>query len=192
MSNAKPSTFRTRDGTEFVVEVTMLTVKRVRQLLGVNVLDILGTGDELGGYVTDDVRLMDVLCAVVRPQLERMGWTDEQFVHGFDQAVLVRAVDCLLDEVASFFQEPRKGLVKKALAKARAMMRARESMEAAEMDRALDALDLSALQQTPTTQGSDLQASSASNRGRSRSASSTKWRRGGSTRTGRRQQTSSQ
>lgn len=185
MSDRKPSTFTTRDGTQFVVEVTMLTVKRVRQLLGINVLDILGTGESLGGYVTDDCKLMDVLCAVVRPQLEARGWSDEQFVHGFDQEVLQRATDCLLDEVAAFFREPRKGLVERALAKAREAMRMLEAQQATAMGRAIDALDFETGLLTPTTQGSGLPVSPASSRGATRSASSTRSPKAGSTKHGR-------
>ena len=42
----KPSTFTTLNGTRLHVEVTMLTVKRVRDLCAVDVLDIFGRTDE--------------------------------------------------------------------------------------------------------------------------------------------------
>ncbi|NBW16184.1 MAG: hypothetical protein EBR82_50195 [Caulobacteraceae bacterium] len=185
MPDGKPATFKLRSGAEFVIEISMATVKRVRQLLGVNVLDILGTSDELGGYITDDVRTVDVLCAICRPQMERLGMSDEDFGRGFDQEALVNATNTLMDEVADFFREPRKGLVKQAIAKARTLSAEMERRQVAAAERALSALDLETLLATHTKQGSASPASAASSRGRSRSASSTRWQKVGSTKTGR-------
>jgi hypothetical protein len=185
MTDGKPATFKLRDGSEFVIEISMATVKRVKQLLGVNVLDILGTSEELGGYITDDVKTVDVLCAICRPQLEARRMSDEDFGRGFDQEALVGATNTLMDEVAEFFQQPRKGLVKQAIAKARALSAEMERRQVAAAERALSALDLETLLATHTKQGSASPASAASSRGRSRSASSTSLRKAGSTRTGR-------
>jgi hypothetical protein len=185
MSDGKPATFKLRGGEQFVIEISMATVKRVRQLLGVNVLDILGTGDDLGGYITDDVKTVDVLCAICRPQLEARGMSDEDFGRGFDQEALVNATNVLMDGVADFFQQPRKGLVKQAIAKARAIAAEMERRQVAAAESALSRLDFSTLLETPTTPGSGSPASSASSRGRSLSASSTNSRRAGSTKTGR-------
>jgi len=185
MSDGKPATFKLRDGSAFVIEISMATVKRVRQLLGVNVLDILGTGEELGGYITDDVKTVDVLCAICRPQLEAKHMSDEDFGRGFDQEALVNATNTLMDEVANFFREPRKGLVKQAIAKARALSAEMERRQVAAAERALSALDLETLLETHMKPGSGLPASSASSRGRSPSASSTNSRKAGSTKTGR-------
>jgi len=189
MSDGKAATFKLRSGEQFVIEISMATVKRVRQLLGVNVLDILGTSDELGGYITDDVKTVDVLCAICRPQLERRGMSDEDFGRGFDQEALVNATNTLMDEVADFFQEPRKGLVKQAIAKARAIAAEMERRQVAAAEAALSKLDFSTLLETPTTPGSASPASAESSRGRSRSGNSTRWPKAGNTKTGRTRRT---
>lgn len=188
MSDAR--VFSTIDGTKFTLSVNMLTVKRVRDLCGVNVLDILGTGEQLGGYVTDDVKLIEVICAVVRPQLKELDWSDDEFFSRCNGDVLAKATDVLLDEVADFFREPRKGLVKKALVKVRATMAAMEARQAEAAQRAIDALDCELALVTPGSSGSILPESSALSPGRSRSASSRAWRKAGNTKTGRRRATS--
>lgn len=182
--------FSTIDGTKFTVAVNMLTVKRVRELCGVNVLHILGTGEQLGGYVTDDIKLLEVICAVVRPQLKELDWSDDEFFSRCNGEVLARATDVLLDEVADFFREPRKGLVKKALAKVRATMEAMERRQAEATRRAIDALDCESVLVTHGSSGSTSPESSALSHGRSPSGSSRAWRRAGSTKTGRRRATS--
>jgi hypothetical protein len=189
MSDGKAATFKLRSGEQFVIEISMATVKRVRQLLGVNVLDILGTGDDLGGYITDDVKIVDVLCAVCRPQLERLGMSDEDFGRGFDQEALVNATNTLMDEVKDFFLEPRKGLLARAIAKARAIAAEMDRRQVAAAELALSKLDFETLLAAPTKPGSGSPASAASNRGRSRSASSTRWPKAGSTKTGRTRRT---
>ena len=180
----KPSTFTTLNGTRLQVEVTMLTVKRVRDLCAVDVLDIFGRNDQLGGYLMDNVKLMEVVCAVVRPQLQGLGWSDDEFFAQLNGECLARAADCLLDGVADFFQEPRKGLVKMMLAKAREATQAIEAQQMQAAEKALASLDSATPPETTTSSASGSPASSALSRGRSRSASSTKWRRGGSTKTG--------
>ena len=184
MTAATPRTFSCKDGTKLVVAVNFLTVKRVRELTGANVLDILGTGEQLAGYVTDDIKLLEVLCAVVRPQIQAIGWSDDDFFSQCDGEVVANATNLLLDEVADFFHEPRKGLVKKALAKIRAAMEAMERREVKAATEALDALDCETLLATPGPSDCVSPASSASSRGRSRSATSTKWRGAGSTKLG--------
>jgi len=185
MSDAKkPNTFATLNGTRLNVEVTMLTVKRVRDLCAVDVLDIFGTNDQLGGYLADNVKLMEVVCAVVRPQLHALGWSDDEFFSQLNGDTLARAADCLLDEVADFFREPRKGLVKKALAKARAATQVIEAQQMAAAEKAIAALDSVTEPATTTNSGCDSPESSASSRGRFGSASLTNSRRAGNTKTG--------
>ena len=69
--------FKTIDGKEWVIDVTYLTVKRVRDLCGVNLLDICNLDKEsLSGWVADDLKVLEVVCAVVRPQLAAIDMSD--------------------------------------------------------------------------------------------------------------------
>lgn len=180
----KVSTFTTTDGTRFLVPVNYLTVKRVRELCGVNVLDILGPGEQLSGFLADDVKLLEVVCAIVRPQLKELDWSDDQFFSVVDGEVIRAATNCLIDEVTEFFPEPRKGLVAKVIAKVRAAATAMEAKQVAAAEAAISKADFGVALLTPGNSGSTLPASSASSRGRSRSASSRGWREAASTKTG--------
>lgn len=182
--------FTTTDGTKFTLPVNMLTVKRVRELCGVDVLDIFGASGQLSGYINDNVKLVEVICAVVRPQLKELDWSDEEFFGRCKGDALARATDLLCDEVTDFFPEPRKGLVKQALAKVRAAMTEMERRQVEAAQRVIDALDCESVLAAHGNTASTLPESSESSRGRSRSESSRSWRKAGSTKTGRRRQTS--
>lgn len=178
------SSFKTTDGRTFYVPVNYLTVKRVRDLCGVNVLDILGPGEKLSSFLTDDVKLLEVVCAVVRPQLADIDWSDDKFFSVVDGEVIRAATEALIDEVANFFPEPRKGLVKKVIARVRSAAAEMQRRQVAAAEAALSQADFDAALRTPGNSGSILPASSASSRGRSRSASSRGSRVAGSTKTG--------
>lgn len=178
--------FKTKDGKDWVIDVTYLTVKRVRELCGVNVLDICNLDQQtLSGWVSDDLKVLEVICAVVRPQLAAVDMSDEEFFAQCDGQVLKDAVERLIDEVSDFFQQPRKGLVKKVVAKLRETERQMESKAALAIDQALERCDFEAALKTHGSSGSTSPESSESSRGASPSASSSGWRKGSSTKTGR-------
>jgi hypothetical protein len=81
--------FKTLDGKTWVIDVTYLTVKRVRDLCSVNLLDICNLDKEsLSGWVADDLRVLEVVCAVVRPQLAALDMSDEDFFAACDGGTL--------------------------------------------------------------------------------------------------------
>jgi hypothetical protein len=178
--------FKTLDGKEWVIEVTYLTVKRVRDLCGVNLLDICNLDKEsLSGWVADDLRVLEVICAVVRPQLAALDMSDEDFFAACDGSVLKEAVERLVDQVSDFFQEPRKGLVKKVIRKLRETERKMEAQAEKAIDAALSQCDFEAALRTHGSSGSTSPESSASSPGDSPSESSSGSQKDGSTKTGR-------
>jgi len=182
--------FKTLDGKEWVVEVTYLTVKRVRDLCGVNVLDICNLDKEsLSGWVADDLKVLEVICAVVRPQLAAIDMSDEDFFASCDGGVLKEAVERLVDQVSDFFQEPRRGLVKKVIAKLRETEKKMEKAAAAAIEKALQS-DFEAALQMPGSSDSTWPASSELSPGVSRSESSSGSPKAGSMKTGRTRQRS--
>jgi len=178
--------FKTLDGKEWVIHVTYLTVKRVRDLCGVNVLDICNLDKEsLSGWVADDLKVLEVVCAVVRPQLSAVDMADDEFFAACDGQVLKDAVERLVDEVSDFFQEPRKGLVKKIIKKLRETERKMEAQAEKAIDAALSQCDFEAALKTHGSSGSTSPESSASSPGDSPSENSAGWPKAGSTKTGR-------
>lgn len=178
--------FKTLDGKEWVVEVTYLTVKRVRDLCGVNLLDICNLDKEsLSGWVADDLRVLEVICAVVRPQLAAIDMSDEDFFAACDGGVLKEAVERLVDQVSDFFQEPRRGLVKKVIAKLRETERKMEAQAERAINAALNQCDFEEVLKTHGSSDSTSPGSSASSPGDSLSGNSAGWQKDGSTKTGR-------
>jgi uncharacterized protein YdaU (DUF1376 family) len=178
--------FKTLDGKEWVVEVTYLTVKRVRDLCGVNVLDICNLDKEsLSGWVADDLKVLEVICAVVRPQLAAIDMADDEFFAVCDGQVLKEAVERLVDQVSDFFQEPRKGLVKKVIAKLRETERKMEAQAKRAIEQVLSQCDFEEALKTHGSSGSTSPASPESPPGASPSESSSGWPKAGSTKTGR-------
>lgn len=109
--------FKTTDGTEWQVVVNVATIKRCMDDTGLRLTDLFASEAKIGEFFADDVRFCEVLFSVVRPQAEAAGKTLDDFLAGIDGTVIEGAVEALLAEVADFFQEPRKGLIKKTLAK---------------------------------------------------------------------------
>ena len=109
--------FKSTDGTEWQVVVNVGTIKRCMDDTGLRLTDLFASEAKIGEFFADDVRFCEVLYSVVRPQAEAAGKTLDDFLAGIDGTVIEGAVEALLAEVADFFQEPRKGLLKKTLAK---------------------------------------------------------------------------
>jgi hypothetical protein len=110
-------TFKTTDGTEWQVVVNVGTIKRVQDDTGLRLTDLFASAEKIGAFFADDVKFCEVLFSTIRPQAEAAGKTLDDFLAGIDGTVIEGAVEALLAEVADFFQEPRKGLLKKMLVK---------------------------------------------------------------------------
>lgn len=111
--------FRDTAGTEWKLSVNVLTIKRVLDDTGLRLTDIFSTEQKISQFFSDDVKFCEVLWAIVKPQAEEDGSTAEQFFGAIDGTVIEAALDALLEEVADFFQEPRRSLLRRVLAKFR-------------------------------------------------------------------------
>lgn len=111
--------FKTTDGAEWKVTVNVGTIKRVQDDTGLRLTDLFASPEKITEFFSDDVRFCEVLFSVVRPQAETAGKTIDDFLSAIDGTVIEGAVQALLEEVADFFHEPRRGLIKKTLAKYR-------------------------------------------------------------------------
>lgn len=137
--------FRTTDGREWLIAVNVATVKRCRDLTGVNLLGVVDDQSALQSIFQDHVKFCEVLCAVVRPQLVEQAMSDDDFFALIDGSVVEASAEALIGEIVDFFQEPRKGLLKKALAKyqqAAARVNSRTTQQA---EAALDEIDFEGL-----------------------------------------------
>jgi hypothetical protein len=147
--------FQTSDGRQYEIAVNVGTVKRVRDLTGINLLGLVGDQKAVGQLFEDDVKFCEVLCAVVRPQLEAAGKSDDDFFAAINGDVIETAAEALLAEVVNFFQEPRRTLLRTAMEKYQTAYRKVRAEGAAAAEKAMESLDFEAsLRQTLTNSAS--------------------------------------
>lgn len=87
------------------LSITVGTVKRVRQLCGVDLYDALG-GAVLSELAADPVKLVDVLYAIAKPQADAADVTDEAFGESMAGDAILHATNALLEGLTSFFARP--------------------------------------------------------------------------------------
>jgi len=94
--------FTDNEGREWHLVVTVNDVRRLRKLLGVDLVEVV-TGDLAGQLRSDVVLLCDVIYALCAGQAERAGVTDEEFGRALAGEVIDDATRALLEELADFF-----------------------------------------------------------------------------------------
>lgn len=111
--------FKDKAGRQWSLALTVGTVKRVESMTGVN----LGACDQrmFEALATDWCKLVDVVCAVVRPQLEEGGMSDEDFAEALGGDELQSAIDALLAALVDFFPPKKRPVLQKAIDKMNAM-----------------------------------------------------------------------
>jgi len=108
-------TFTDTTGRTWDVVVNVDTIKRVRDLLGVNLLGIVEPGNDLVDRLAEDVILVcDVLFAVVKPQATERNVSDADFGRALSGDVIDVATTALLEELIDFFPSRRRAILRQA------------------------------------------------------------------------------
>jgi len=147
-------TFKDNAGRTWSLTLNVWTVKKVRDLLGLDLLDLGGdaaTRDKPGllfRLIADPVLLVDVLYVVCRDQADGASVTDEQFGRAMGGDAIDAATKAFLEELADFTPSPRD------------RARARKVIETtwAMIDKAQDVLDAKAEKELPAAVESALSA----------------------------------
>ncbi|HOD84164.1 MAG TPA: hypothetical protein PKG77_22300 [Phycisphaerae bacterium] len=126
-------TFVDNAGRTWTVSITVDSIKRVKGLLALNLLDTVG-GDLLEKLVGDPVLLCDVVYALCKPQAEQAGVSDEDFGRAMAGDAIERATTALLEDLVDFFPGQRRALLAKALDKLRAMENVAFEVASAKLD----------------------------------------------------------
>lgn len=102
-------TFKDMDGREWRLSVTVGSIKRVKQLVDID-LTRLDEGDPplLTRLGTDVMLLCDVIYALVQPQASERNITDEDFGQSLGGDVITHACDALWKELRDFFLSIRR------------------------------------------------------------------------------------
>ncbi len=122
-------TFRDTLGRPWQIEINVTTLRRVKALVNVNLLEVLeAKGTLLGRLMFDPFLLCDVLFAICKPEADAAGVSDEDFGKGLAGDVLDAAFKALEEQIISFCQNPtdRANLRKAMEIAGGAMQQARE------------------------------------------------------------------
>lgn len=147
--------FKDMKGRPWDVEVTVSTLKRVKALLGVDLMQVVEGKDLLQRLYADPCFLVDVVCAVLRPQLEAKGVGDEDFGAAMAGDAIEHAAVALIEEIIAFCpsQKDRANLLAVWKAAQSGMERARDLAAARIQSGALDKAIDKAIGQTLGTAG---------------------------------------
>ena len=172
-------TFKDSIGRQWMVQVNIATVKRVRAQLDIDMLDTA----TFPTLANDVITLCDVLYVICQDEAVHDGITDAQFAMGFSGAVLREAHRALMEAYTDFFPDPelQKRLRimdeknKVVREKALALLEKKTPQVIKGIDKEIESFlteleaDMDKAIETGNT-STNVQASSASTRHRSRSA----------------------
>lgn len=97
--------FRDKTGRSWAVELTIGAVKRVKQLLDVDLLAPEAGDPPLSTRMQlDIVLLVDVLFAIIKPQADAAGVSDVEFGESLEGDAVAAAFDATMEEWADFFR----------------------------------------------------------------------------------------
>jgi len=94
--------FTDSEGRTWNVVVNVSAIKRIRDALGVDLMDVAG-GDLLGRLADDPCLLVDVLYVLCKPEADTKGVSDEDFGRAMVGGVLDAASSALMKELLDFF-----------------------------------------------------------------------------------------
>lgn len=155
--------FTDNEGRMWAVAVHVASVKRVKGLAGVDLMEALDSG-LIERFIRDPVLLCDVIYAVCKPEADERGVTDEEFGRAMAGDAIEHATEALLGEIVSFSPNPRDRAALGRVLKATntAMERARDLIEtrldSGELDRAIDEALVEAETEAGTPGGSSITA----------------------------------
>lgn len=97
------------------LEISVATVKRVKSMLDLDLLDVEKTLKQIAHPVT----LVDLIWVLIESQAQTANVTDLQFAESMGGDSLEQASHALLEALTLFFEGPRRAMLQKALEKAK-------------------------------------------------------------------------
>lgn len=98
--------FKDNAGRTWTVDINVATLKRVRGLTGVDLMQVI-EGTLIEKLIRDPVLLCDVVHAVCKPEADAAKVSDEEFGKAMAGDAIEAATQAVLDELISFCPSPR-------------------------------------------------------------------------------------
>jgi len=129
------ATFRDTNGRDWHIALTVADIKRVQQLTGVLLTSLVEEKlVPLAELIGDPVRLVDTLYAIVQPQADAAGVTDEQFGRSLGGDSLEQAANAFVEGLLDFFPSRQRDLLKQLMQKQKELQNALAERSQAEID----------------------------------------------------------
>lgn len=131
------TSFRDNAGRVWNAAIDINTVKRVRQLTGVDIVDGIKVIEDAA---SDPVLLCDVLYAICKPQADAASVSDEDFGAALVGNTIADAAEALVQSIIDFFPEAKRGMLRAVLEKSRTienaiLTRMKENLNTPELDK---------------------------------------------------------
>lgn len=107
-------TFKDREGTVWTIDITVTAVKRVRAGMDLDLLTA-PDGKVLAELADDDVRMVDLIYWLCKPEADTRNISDEQFGERMAGEAIERAYDAFMEDLTDFFRDPAKRRVMKLM-----------------------------------------------------------------------------
>lgn len=135
-------TFIDNAARNWTVQVNVDAIKRVRDLAGVNLLEVVD-GKLLEKLTSDPILLCDVIYALCKPEADIRTVTDRDFGRSMGGDAIDQATTALLEELVDFFPSARRQVLAKAMAKLKklqttAMAAVEARLDSPELDKLLE------------------------------------------------------
>lgn len=99
--------FTDNQGREWMVDINVTSIKRVRALTGVDLLDIKSE-QTLQPLLGDPIALVDLVWAVCKNQAQELGVSDEGFGEALAGDAIAAATNALIEGLVGFSPSPRE------------------------------------------------------------------------------------
>jgi hypothetical protein len=132
--------FKDNEGRTWELRLDFGAAKRVRALVGVNLLSPMkevepGGPPLLARLGEDDMVVVDVIYAIIKPQTDERGITDEEWAAAMGGDAMLEAHDAFYREYVNFFRSRNRPEVITAIQKHRATIDAAVSEATARMEK---------------------------------------------------------
>ena len=117
------SSFTDTEGRTWTVELTYGSAKRVKKLVGVDLLAIEhGDPPLLTRLGTEIMLVCDVIFALIKPQADEQGVSDEEWAEAMGGDAITEAHEALYEAIVNFFRSRGRTDVGKAVAKQKSLI----------------------------------------------------------------------
>lgn len=118
--------FVDEQGRTWGLRVDVTSIRRVRELVGIDLTKCLDSKEALQGLVDDVIRLVDTLHALCKTQCEHRSIDAESFANALYGDAISRATNALMESIIDFFPQGRGKILRQIWNKAQEMAKANQ------------------------------------------------------------------